>query len=80
MSSYKRKPDRKCRGCEYGSKTNLGDGGKPVTACMFIDRMKELRGCEAGDKCTRYKPKTGQRWNAYDGLWPSGKDVNIFEV
>lgn len=79
-SEPKRKNDRRCRTCEYGSKTNLGDCSKPITVCMYVDRMKKMRGCEAGDNCTRYKKKTGKRWNAYDGLWPCDKDVNIFEV
>lgn len=74
---YQRKPDDRCWGYEYGSATNMGENGTMVCACMFIDRMKERRGCEAGDKCTRYTPKTGKRWNAYDGLWPAGRILTV---
>ena len=54
---YKSKRSARCKKCYYGERADS------QWACMFmdLDPSHERRGCEAGDKCTRFKERGKSR-------------------
>lgn len=54
---YKAKKSKRCSKCYYGERADS------QYVCMYIVLHPDhhRRGCEAGDKCKKFEPKTGRR-------------------
>ncbi len=59
-----------CARCRFGRWVDLGEDGGMLTACCYILKTGERRGCPAGEGCTKYQKRTRR---AFTEGWFEGR-------